>query len=153
MKWKSIFSPICMSQSVIVLVASRRCLIAILVPTHRQLSLLLPPYLRWRLPSNLATTAFVQRRTHPTLTTVISFALNSGHYVVCFAKSTFQQQIKGIPSRIPPGYIQFRSKSFFSWDKSKRSQHLLKNEGLLHCKFLLSLHLARLREVKRKSTM
>ena len=70
-----------MSQSVIVLVASRRCLIALLVPTHRQLSLLLPPYLRWRLPSNLATTAaaFVQRRTHPTLTTVISFALNSGH--------------------------------------------------------------------------
>ena len=65
----------------------------------------------------------------------------------CFAKSTFQQKIKGIPSRIPPGCI-FRSKSFFSWDKSKRSQHLVKNEGLLHCIFSLSHHLARPRVVR-----
>ena len=45
--------------------------------------------------------------------------------IVCFPKSNFQQNIKGIPSRIHSGHIEFRSKSCFllPWDKSKGSQH------------------------------
>ena len=65
-----------------------------------------------------------------------------GRALVCFTKSTFQQQIKGLSLCTPPGYIKFRSKSFSSWDKSKGSQHLVKNGGPLHNRFPLWLFLA-----------
>ena len=63
--------------------------------------------------------------------------------VGCFSKTLFQKKIRAIPSRTPLGSMKSITKSFFCLEKSRRSNHLVKNGGLLQCRFSLSRHLDR----------